>query len=247
AQGHPADALRPDGTVRGTLCREPTGAGRAAGARRPRRHRAGRRSRLRHGHRRVRGARRRALRDRLPQPGARPRLLLGEGRGLRMGAGKDVRLRHRVRDRHRKTAVAGRKPLVVAGPHVTRGLSAIAAYHAALEEPGVADASAEILREGQREARAVFGERPLCVSLRPNLMSARTVASVTVGSETLYGALDRLEHELLRDEDLRRQLDLDPEEERLALADPGFRAASPSSRLDGFVSDGIIRYVEYNA
>ena len=124
---------------------------------------------------------------------------------------------------------------------------AVAAYHAALEEPGVADASAEILREGQREARAVFGERQLCVSLRPNFLSARTLASVTAGSETLYGALDRLERALLRDEDLRRQLDLDPEEERLALADPGFRAASPSSRLDGFIENGLIRYVEYNA
>ena len=123
----------------------------------------------------------------------------------------------------------------------------IAAYHAGLEGPGVADASAEILREGQREARAVFGERPLCVSLRPNLVSAASLRTVAAASETLYGALGRLERALLGDEDLRHQLDLDPVEERLAVADPGFRAASPSSRLDGFVSDGVIRYVEYNA
>jgi len=128
-----------------------------------------------------------------------------------------------------------------------RTMPAVAAYHAGLEEPGVADASAEILREGQREARAVFGERPLCVSLRPNLVSAATLRATTAASETIYGACDRLERALLRDEDLRRQLDLDPIEERLALADPGFRAASPSSRLDGFVTDGVIRYVEYNA
>ena len=123
----------------------------------------------------------------------------------------------------------------------------IAAYHAGLEQPGVADASAEILREGQREARAVFGERPLCVSLRPNLVSASMLRATAAASETLYAALGRLETALLRDEDLRRQLDLDPVEERLAVADPGFRAASPSARLDGFVTDGVIRYVEYNA
>ena len=128
-----------------------------------------------------------------------------------------------------------------------RTMPAVAAYHAGLEEPGVADASAEILREGQREARAVFGDRPLCVSLRPNLVSAATLRATTAASEAIYGACDRLERALLRDEDLRRQLDLDPIEERLALADPGFRAASPSSRLDGFVTDGVIRYVEYNA
>jgi uncharacterized circularly permuted ATP-grasp superfamily protein len=143
--------------------------------------------------------------------------------------------------------VARRAALVVARSAVTRAQTAVAAYHAVLERPGMADASAAVLTEGQREARAVFGDRPLCVSLRPNIVTRRLLEAYTVASETLYGALDRLEKALLSDEVLRRELDLDPEEERLALADPGFRASSPSSRLDGFVSDGVIRYVEYNA
>lgn len=130
---------------------------------------------------------------------------------------------------------------------MTGASGAIAAYHAALEQPGAADESAAVLAEGQREARAVFGDRPLCVSLRPNLVDARTLRATTAASETLYGALARLERALLLDEDLRRQLDLDPREERLAVADPGYHVASPSARLDGFVSDGVIRYVEYNA
>ena len=125
--------------------------------------------------------------------------------------------------------------------------TAIAAYHAALEEPGVADASAAVLATGQRDARAVFGDRPLCVSLRPNLVRAADLRAYVTASETLYGALGKLEKVLLKDDDLRRDLDLGPEEEALALADPGFRASSPSSRLDGFVSGGVIRYVEYNA
>lgn len=108
-------------------------------------------------------------------------------------------------------------------------------------------ASATALAEGQRERRLVFGDRPLCVSLRPNLVTKGTYENVRRASETLYGALVRLERALLEEEDLRRELDLDPEEERLALADPGFLASSPSSRLDGFVGGGVIRYVEYNA
>jgi uncharacterized circularly permuted ATP-grasp superfamily protein len=136
---------------------------------------------------------------------------------------------------------------VVTPEAVTKGTAAIAAYHAALEQPGVAEASAAVLTEGQREARAVFGDRPLCISLRPNIVTKKDLAAYTGASEVLYGALGRLERALLSDDDLRRELDLDPEEERLALASPGFRAASPSSRLDGFVSDGVIRYVEYNA
>ena len=123
----------------------------------------------------------------------------------------------------------------------------VVAWNALLADPETAAACAETLAEGQREGGAMWGERPLCVSLRPNLITKRQHSANTAASEALYGALGRLEHELLREEELRRELDLSPEEDRLALADPGFTAASPSSRLDGFVSDGIIRYVEYNA
>src|SRR5207245_600049 len=124
----------------------------------------------------------------------------------------------------------------------------LVAYHALLEDAALVQASAELLTEGQRERRLVFGERPLCVSLRPNLVSAWQYAAVNKAAETIYAALGRLERALLADADLRRELDLEPREEELALADPGFRAASPSSRLDGFVGDdGVIRFVEYNA
>ncbi len=120
-------------------------------------------------------------------------------------------------------------------------------YHSLLEDADVAAASATALAAGQRDRRLVFGERPLCVSLRPNLVARGTWESVRRSTEALHGALGRLERALLEEEDLRRELDLDPEEERLALADPGFEASSPSSRLDGFVHDGVIRFVEYNA
>jgi hypothetical protein len=124
----------------------------------------------------------------------------------------------------------------------------LAAYHELLEDPKLVEESAGLLTEGQRAKRLVFGERPLCVCLRPNLISEWQYAQVNAAAEGLYGALTRLERALIADEDLRRELDLDPREEELALADPGFRAASPSSRLDGFIGeDGVIRFVEYNA
>jgi uncharacterized circularly permuted ATP-grasp superfamily protein len=123
----------------------------------------------------------------------------------------------------------------------------VGAYHALLEDADVAASSAAALAQGQRARRLVFGQRPLCVSLRPNLVPKGTWENVRRAAERIYGALGRLETALLEEEDLRRELDLDPEEERLALADPGFAASSPSSRLDGFVTGGVIRFVEYNA
>ena len=121
-------------------------------------------------------------------------------------------------------------------------------YHALLEDGELAAATAAALADGQRARRLVFGDRPLCVALRPNLISRPQYDAITKASETLYAAFDRLERALLRDDDLRRELDLDPRESELALADPGFRASSPSARLDGFVGDdGVIQFVEYNA
>src|SRR3712207_8151923 len=43
---------------------------------------------------------------------------------------------------------------------------------------------------------------------------------------------DALPISLVADTDLRAELDLDPEEERLALADPGVGHSAPSARLD---------------
>ena len=123
---------------------------------------------------------------------------------------------------------------------------AIAAYAALLERGSLADESAAALREGQRERGLFFGERPLSISLRPRFLSPARYAAAVAASEATHRALATLERALLRDAELRRELDLDAEEERLALADPGCRDSSPSSRLDGFFADRL-RYVEYNA
>ena len=136
--------------------------------------------------------------------------------------------------------MARRAPVVAPHPLIE--------YHGLLEDGDLAAESAAALTEGQRARRLVFGDRPLCVALRPNLISRPQYDAITRASETLYTALGRLERALLTDADLRLELDLDPAEASLVLADPGFSASSPSARLDGFVGDdGVIRYVEYNA
>ena len=125
-------------------------------------------------------------------------------------------------------------------------MNPIAAYHALLEDRDLVDESVARLREGQQERRLFFGERPLSIALRPQLVTRARYAAAAAASEAIHGALAALERALLREPALRAELDLAPEEERLALADPGCRASSPSSRLDGFFSDRL-RYVEYNA
>ncbi|HXM57793.1 MAG TPA: circularly permuted type 2 ATP-grasp protein [Candidatus Dormibacteraeota bacterium] len=119
-------------------------------------------------------------------------------------------------------------------------------YHALLEDAALAEASAEALRRGQERRRLTFGERPLSISLRPNLLDRARYDESVSAARALYGALGALQRALLADGELRAELDLEPEEERLALADPGCRSSSPSARLDSFFGERV-RYVEYNA
>lgn len=122
----------------------------------------------------------------------------------------------------------------------------IEAYHSLLEDQTLAAASAERLQEDQRQRRLSFGDRPLSITLRPNLLTRERYTAAVAAAISIYGALRTLEIALLSDRRLRAELDLSPEEERLALADPGFRCSSPSSRLDSFFASEV-RYVEYNA
>ena len=122
----------------------------------------------------------------------------------------------------------------------------IAAYHGLLEDRAIADESVQVLREGQRERNLVFGDHPLCVALRPQLIGRARYDEAMEASRGIYRALRTLERALLRDADLRAELDLDPEEERLALATPPCKESSPSARIDGFFANRL-RYVEYNA
>jgi uncharacterized circularly permuted ATP-grasp superfamily protein len=122
----------------------------------------------------------------------------------------------------------------------------VAAYHALLEDERVAAASAELLAAGQRERHLMFGERPLCVCVRPQLMTRKRYERAVSAALGVHSALAALEKAILVDADLRRELGLEPEEERLAMADPGFRYSSPSVRLDSFFADEV-RFVEYNA
>jgi uncharacterized circularly permuted ATP-grasp superfamily protein len=122
----------------------------------------------------------------------------------------------------------------------------VAYYHSLLDDESLATASLEALQDGQRSRRLTFGERPLSVALRPQILTRRHYERAIAASRAIYGALQALEKALLHDAALRAELDLSPEEERLALADPGCRSSSPSSRLDSFFADEV-RYVEYNA
>ena len=122
----------------------------------------------------------------------------------------------------------------------------VVAFHALLQDERLAADSAQALADGQREKQLMFGERPLCVALRPQLLTRRRFEQAVSAAEGVASALSALEKAVLDDAVLRAELGLESEEERLAMADPGFTFSSPSVRLDSFFADQV-RFVEYNA
>jgi hypothetical protein len=124
--------------------------------------------------------------------------------------------------------------------------AAVSAYHELLSDDELAQASRADLDEAQLRRGLSFGGNPLSASLRPSLVSEARWEQARSAAEAVRGALDALEQALVAEPELRRELELSPEEEALAAAPAGGRYSSPSARLDSFFSDEV-RYVEYNA
>jgi hypothetical protein len=122
----------------------------------------------------------------------------------------------------------------------------VEAYNALLSDDDLAVASIEHLNAGQTARNLVFGGKPLSVSLRPRLMTAPAWRHTVQAAEAIYGALSTLETALLVDPELRAEVDLERDEETLAMVDPPGGLSSPSSRLDSFAAEEV-RYVEFNA
>ena len=127
---------------------------------------------------------------------------------------------------------------------------AIGRYHDLLaREGGLADDSQAWLDEQIAHRGLTFGGRPVCTVIRPRWMTPREYDLCRSRAAIVLRAFKTAHHAALADESVRQQLRLTDWEEQLVTVDPGFAAASPTSRLDAFfVDDGKgLRFTEYNA
>jgi uncharacterized circularly permuted ATP-grasp superfamily protein len=127
--------------------------------------------------------------------------------------------------------------------------ASVAAYHDLLADAALAEATAEALDRRLRGAGLFFGERPLCGVLRPRFLTVAQYRELARASALVAGALEAVRQAAMADEALRAQFGLTAWEEQLIHADPGFPAASPTSRLDAFWApgEGGLQFTEYNA
>src|SRR6266568_3553283 len=125
---------------------------------------------------------------------------------------------------------------------------AIQRYHDLLTDD-LAAASQAQLEAQQRQRGLYFSERPLCTVLRPRFMTPGQYRFLQSRMHVLLRAFDKAFSAAIEDAGIRQQFGLYDWEEELIKHDPGFRDASPTSRVDTFfVSErGGLRLTEYNA
>ena len=125
---------------------------------------------------------------------------------------------------------------------------AIDRYHQLLT-PEIAADSQEQLEEQLRRRGLFFGDRPLCSVLRPRFLTPEQYRFLRDRCAILLSAFRKAYDRSILDAAFRGQFRLTDWEEQLVKHDPGFRDASPVSRLDAFFvhERGGLRFTEYNA
>jgi hypothetical protein len=125
---------------------------------------------------------------------------------------------------------------------------AIAEYHDLLAaDHALSPAVFERLRSGMRRNRLLYGDRPIGIALRPHLLDEKQLRALTYTAEQVASALEKVATAVVQSPELSNQLGLTDAECQLALVDPGFATTGITTRLDAFVRNDEIKFVEYNA
>lgn len=124
--------------------------------------------------------------------------------------------------------------------------SAIATYLDLLTEPLALDSQAWMDRYHQQH-KLYFGDRLMCMVLRPRFLSMQQYHFLQQRVRILLGAFHKIQSAALTSDTFRKQFGLSPAEDELAMLDPGFHPF-PTSRFDSFyVSNDELRFTEYNS
>src|ERR1043165_5629278 len=123
---------------------------------------------------------------------------------------------------------------------------AVEFYHRLLEEGDVAESSRRMLDEGLERARLIFGGRRLSPYLRPHFVTEEDFARITRICETVWGAIQKVKDAAITDDSMLDELGVTEIERDLVKIEPGYRAVSPTARLDSFLTADAYSFVELN-
>jgi hypothetical protein len=97
-----------------------------------------------------------------------------------------------------------------------------------------------------RERRLLYGDREIGIALRPHFLTRTQYNLLVESSEVLAGAFESVSLALLRDPLLMQTVGLTEREISLVLAEPRHSVSPVTSRLDAFVNDHEVKFVEFN-
>ena len=123
---------------------------------------------------------------------------------------------------------------------------AVARYHDLLADQDLAENSRAMLDHGLERAKLIFGGRRLSPYLRPHFVTETDFARITDICETVWSAIQKVKDAAVNDSDIVDDLGLTEIERELVAIDPGYKAVSPTARLDSFLTSGRYSFVELN-
>jgi uncharacterized circularly permuted ATP-grasp superfamily protein len=123
---------------------------------------------------------------------------------------------------------------------------AVARYHDLLANQDLAESSRATLDDGLERAKLIFGGRRLSPYLRPHFVTETDFARITHICETVWSAIQKVKDAAVEDDAIVAELGLTDIERELVAIDPGYKAVSPTARLDSFLTSARYSFVELN-
>ena len=123
---------------------------------------------------------------------------------------------------------------------------AVARYHDLLANQDLAESSRATLDAGLERAKLIFGGRRLSPYLRPHFVTETDFARISQICETVWSAIQKVKEAAVDDDRIVTHLGLTEIERELVSIDPGYKAVSPTARLDSFLTSARYSFVELN-
>jgi hypothetical protein len=125
-------------------------------------------------------------------------------------------------------------------------LDAVSRYHDLLRDDSIAESSRLMLDEGLEQSKLIFGGRRLSPYLRPHFVTEQDFARIVRVCETVWSAIQKVKDAAIDDPTIVDDLGVTEVERELIRIDPGYRAVSPTARLDSFLTEAAYSFVELN-
>jgi len=124
--------------------------------------------------------------------------------------------------------------------------TAVSRYHDLLGDSTLAESSRAMLDEGLERSKLIFGGRRLSPYLRPHFVTEQDFARIVRICETVWSAIQKVKDAAIVDDSIVVDLGVTEIERELISIDPGYRAVSPTARLDSFLTETAYSFVELN-